>query len=104
MFAGPAFTVIVWKLWTVGLLVPPGNTAALSRALRTLLDDARLRADLGGRARAFHDAFLDPGPYVERLIGVWRAVAEGRPDALECMNVSRYSSSSADPGRVNSNR
>jgi glycosyltransferase involved in cell wall biosynthesis len=83
-----------------GLLAPPGDVTALGGALRKLLDDAGLRADLGRRARAFHAEFLEPGPYVERLIGIWRAVADGRPDAFETMHVSRYSSRSPNSAPV----
>jgi glycosyltransferase involved in cell wall biosynthesis len=65
-----------------GLLVPPGNVDELQRALRALLDDSALRADLGRRAKAFHHQFLERGPYVERLIAIWSAVADGRFDSL----------------------
>jgi hypothetical protein len=58
-----------------------------------VLDDADLRAELGRRAKAFHGSFLEPGAYVERLMCVWRAAAEGRTDVLEAMNVGRYFSS-----------
>jgi glycosyltransferase involved in cell wall biosynthesis len=34
-----------------GLLVPPGNTEALARALRNVLDDATMASTLGDRAR-----------------------------------------------------
>ena len=41
-----------------GLLVPPGDVAALRRALEQLLADGTRRSDLGGAARAFAQATL----------------------------------------------
>ena len=61
-----------------GLLVPPGNVAALAQALGTLVDDAPLRLRLGDAAAAFHAAHLEIGPYVDRLLAVWRACAAPR--------------------------
>lgn len=44
-----------------GLLVPPGDAAALREALARLLADPDLRLRLGGAARAFHRQHLEIG-------------------------------------------
>ena len=58
-----------------GLLVPPGDAAALTGAIARLLDDPALRERLGTRARAFHRDHLEIGGYVDRLVDIWRSVA-----------------------------
>ncbi len=53
-----------------GLLVPPGDAAALAAALTTLLDDADLRTELGAAGRAFveeHYRWQDNAEQMERL-------------------------------------
>lgn len=61
-----------------GLLVPPGDPAALTAALRRLLTDPQLRLRLGRAARSFHTANLEIGPYLARLVSLWSAVARRR--------------------------
>ncbi len=61
-----------------GLLVEPGNAGELADALRQLIVDAPLRARLGKAAEATHRARLDIAPYVEKLMAVWREVADER--------------------------
>jgi glycosyltransferase involved in cell wall biosynthesis len=63
-----------------GLLVPPGDPAALAAALDKLLADAGLRADLGGRARA-RAADFDLVAAVRRTEAVYRRVVAGRDGA-----------------------
>ncbi len=61
-----------------GLLVPPGDPAALASALDKALDDPALRADLGRRAQARAGAFDLVGA-VRRTEDVYRRVlADGR--------------------------
>lgn len=61
-----------------GLLVEPGNPAALTDALNTLLGDPDLRVRLGSRAR--NDAVQNHSwdQYVTRLEGVFRRVISAR--------------------------
>ena len=65
-----------------GLLVPQGDPAALSAALRRLLTDQDLRHRLGRAAQAFHKANLEIGPYLSRLAAIWSLVACTRGQAL----------------------
>ena len=58
-----------------GLLVPPGDPAALTAALRRLLTDPQLRLRLGRAAQTFHRANLEIGPYLGRLVEIWTATA-----------------------------
>jgi len=62
---------------TTGLLVPPGDVAALVRALRALIDSADLRRRLGTAARArvrqlaFPDRYASKlAPLIHRVMGV----------------------------------
>lgn len=57
-----------------GLLVAPGDTAALTDAIARLLADTDLRRRLGAAARAFHRQHLEIGGYVDRLTDIWRSV------------------------------
>jgi glycosyltransferase involved in cell wall biosynthesis len=56
-----------------GVLVPPGDDAALRAALERLLGDAELRRTLGtaARERALHTA--SPSAFAERLLEIYRA-------------------------------
>lgn len=62
-----------------GLVVPPGDAAALHRAVRRLLDDQRLRRRLGMRARAFAVAEAGVDRFAARLADHLGEVAAGRP-------------------------
>jgi glycosyltransferase involved in cell wall biosynthesis len=55
-----------------GLLVPPGDVAALRRALEELLDDGVRRTTLGAAARAFAQASLGRSATVDALGAVYR--------------------------------
>ncbi len=54
-----------------GLLVPPGDVAALRAALQQLLGDAELRARLGAAAREKAQRELSPAVAAERLEAVY---------------------------------
>lgn len=54
-----------------GLLVPPGDAAALAEALRALVQDPQLRKKLGEAAQAYHRRHLDMAPYMARLSAIW---------------------------------
>jgi len=63
-----------------GLLVPPGDVAALADALRRCVVDPALRQALGTKARAFHARHLNLADYADRIIAIWRtATAAGAP-------------------------
>jgi glycosyltransferase involved in cell wall biosynthesis len=61
-----------------GLLTPPGDVAALTAALRRLLDDATLRRQMGdaGRARILAEFSIDA--MVDGNLAVYRKVLAGR--------------------------
>lgn len=61
-----------------GILVPVGEVAPLSSALKSLVEDAGLRHRLGENAKAFHRRTLDIGPYVETLVALWKDTASAR--------------------------
>jgi phosphatidylinositol alpha-mannosyltransferase len=63
-----------------GLLVPPGDSAALAEAVVTLLEDEELRRRLGAAARAVAERY-SWGSIAERLAEVYRLVVAraGRP-------------------------
>ena len=58
-----------------GLLVPPGNVDALTRALTRLVESPQLRAQLGSNAMAVHRARLDLAPFAQAISDVWLASA-----------------------------
>lgn len=58
-----------------GLLVEPGDVAALAGALSRLVDDKALRERLGRNAHAFQRENLEIGSYAARLADLWRAAA-----------------------------
>ena len=67
-----------------GLIVPPGDTIALRRAMRGLLEDADAREGLGQAARAAVigrfglDQFVDElGRHLGELAGMPRAAEDG---------------------------
>ena len=62
-----------------GLLVPPRDIAALAAALRRLLCDAGLRAQLGQAGRARADLLYNPARQLRRTFDVLSRAA-GRPD------------------------
>jgi glycosyltransferase involved in cell wall biosynthesis len=59
-----------------GLLVPPGDTAALAAALDLLIGDAALREGLGGAAQGLHAERLCLSRYELQLEAVWRTAAK----------------------------
>jgi glycosyltransferase involved in cell wall biosynthesis len=60
------------------LVVPPGDVDALTGALRRLLGDPGLRAELGGRARALAVRRFDVTAMVAATMGVYDEVLEDR--------------------------
>ena len=59
-----------------GLLVSVGDVAALRAALERLIDDRDLRKSLGAAAKSDHAERYEIGPYVARLIAIWRQTLE----------------------------
>jgi glycosyltransferase involved in cell wall biosynthesis len=62
---------------STGLLYPPGDRAALARALRRLFDDAELRTRLGAAAREKARAF-EPELVAAQVTEVYRSVIAER--------------------------
>ncbi|MDQ2102255.1 glycosyltransferase family 4 protein [Azospirillum isscasi] len=60
-----------------GLLVPPGDRAALAEALARVIDDAELRRRLGRGARLRFERQFDIAVYRERIIEIYRRNARG---------------------------
>lgn len=58
-----------------GILVPPGDRAALVRAIETLLAAPDMRRDMGARGRAFIAASADPDRYRQALAAAIRRIA-----------------------------
>lgn len=58
-----------------GLLVRPGDIAALAGALGSLISDVQLAEGLGAQAREFHTQNLTIDVHVERLANLWRLAA-----------------------------
>ncbi len=66
------------------LLVPPGDVAALARAIGALLDDALMAARIAGAGHAVFGARLDAAVAAGLLLGVYfDVVKEGRPSFLK---------------------
>lgn len=61
-----------------GLAVPPGEPAALARAIEALLDDPGRRRAMGLAGRARAERLLGWDAAVDRLEAVYRALASGR--------------------------
>jgi glycosyltransferase involved in cell wall biosynthesis len=60
-----------------GLLVPRGSAAGLSRTIVELLTDASVRGRLGARGRDLFEQRFTIDRSVERMVGLYRAVAGG---------------------------
>lgn len=67
-----------------GILVPPKDTDALTRALARILDDEALRSRLGAAARERAATLFDADTVNERLLEEYRrlAISGGRQPAL----------------------
>ncbi|HEY4202425.1 MAG TPA: glycosyltransferase family 4 protein [Devosiaceae bacterium] len=61
-----------------GLLVPPGDVAALTTALTRLVEDPALRTRLGQAAMAVHRERLELAPFANSIRNVWKLAAGRR--------------------------
>jgi len=59
-----------------GLLVPPRDAAALTAALRRLVGDAALRAEMGARARERAESVFSERAVIAQLEAIYRELAE----------------------------
>ena len=66
-----------------GLLVPPGDSAALVRALRRLIESPGLRREFGRTARAHAVRRSSPDDYRERLKDIIFSVAHPQGSTVE---------------------
>ena len=66
-----------------GLLVPPGDSAALARALRRVIESPELRRDFGRRARAQVIRRSSPDDYRARLKDIIFSVAHPQGSTVE---------------------
>ncbi|MBF0460824.1 MAG: glycosyltransferase family 4 protein [Magnetococcales bacterium] len=64
-----------------GLLVPPGDAAALAEALRTLLEDVALRHRLGEAARLRYQQMFHIDRVAERVLALYAALLAGAHQA-----------------------
>ena len=64
-----------------GVLLPPGDSRALAKALRTLIGDAGLRARMGASGPTRATGLCAPERQIERLADIVREVAEHRSAA-----------------------
>jgi glycosyltransferase involved in cell wall biosynthesis len=55
-----------------GLLVPPGDVAALAATLSRCISDVGLRHSLGICARAYHSQYLNLDDYAQRVVAIWK--------------------------------
>lgn len=64
---------------TDALLIPPGNVHALVQAMRTLLEDAALRARLGTAARLTAAASFSRERYASEVLALYRTLVRSSP-------------------------
>jgi glycosyltransferase involved in cell wall biosynthesis len=61
-----------------GILVPPGDTAALAQAMRRLASDPHLRVTMGRAARERYLKLSSPNAVLPMLLSTYRRLASGR--------------------------
>jgi glycosyltransferase involved in cell wall biosynthesis len=64
-----------------GLLVPPGDPVALTRAIERLLDDRTLARQMGARARQLVGEQFENSSYLNRLGEMLQKLGSGQPDS-----------------------
>jgi len=63
---------------SVGVLVPPNDSARLAEALRKILDDNRSAAEMGTSARNFVNRYHHPSVWMDHLMQLYEQVLSGR--------------------------
>jgi len=61
-----------------GVLVPPGDSQALGDALLSLLENRERAERMGGNARQFALQHLTEEAFVNRFLGLYELLCEGR--------------------------
>lgn len=80
------------------LVVPPEDVDALTRGLRQLLDDPRLRAELAGRARTVAVRDFDVAAMVAATVAIYDEALAGRRGRLRATRVAPPGRRPAPPG------
>ena len=72
-----------------GIVVPPGDTAALSKALRTLVHDPQTRGRMGAAARRRAEQEFTATRMVQRVVSVYREAAADVVGASDAVYLSQ---------------
>ena len=68
------------SLWRTGLLFPPGDIHALTRALESLLDDTSLRQKMGEAARQRVQSLFSSHEITQKMLAFYRGILENNND------------------------
>jgi len=66
----------------VGILIPPGDSAALAEALRLLLEDSNIREAMGRNAKQRCSLLFDIKAVVRAYTGLFESILKGKENAI----------------------